>query len=387
MEPKQIIECEDQHSSGMYYKRPVVLVRGEGTRVWDIDGREYLDCTAGIGVAALGHAHPVVIEALRKQASRLITCHELFYNDQRAALFKRLDVVTPPSINRFFLSNSGAEANEAAIKFARAATGRTEIVAMMRGYHGKTFGALSATWGDDFRKPFEPLVPGFRTIPFNRPEAIADTISDATAAVLVEIVQGEGGVRPATEEFMKTLRSACTEHGALLVIDEVQTGFGRTGRLFAFEHHGVIPDILTLAKSVAGGLPMGVTAFGETVGQLAKQSHTNTFGGNPLACAVAERVIAHIVETDLPTRAAEHGQHLMNAIRGLSKPQVREVRGLGLMIGIELKQPAGKVARSLMDEGVLVLLAGPKVLRLLPPLVIEASEVDQIVDAFGKVLT
>ena len=387
MEPKQIIEAEDQHSSGTYHKRPVVLVRGAGTRVWDIDGREYLDCTAGIGVAALGHAHPVVVEALREQASRLITCQELFYNDQRAALFKRLDAVTPSSINRFFLSNSGAEANEAAIKFARAATGRTEIVATMRGYHGKTLGALSATWGDDFRKPFEPLVPGFRTIPFNRPEAIADTISDATAAVLVEIVQGEGGVRPATEEFMQALRLTCTKHGALLVIDEVQTGFGRTGRLFAFEHHSVTPDILTLAKSVAGGLPMGVTAFGDTVGQLAKQSHTSTFGGNPLACAVAERVIAHIVAADLPNHAAAHGRHLMNTIRDLSKSQVREVRGLGLMIGIELKQPAGKIVRNLMDEGILALLAGPKVIRLLPPLVIEVSDIDQIANAFDKVLT
>ena len=384
--PQQIIECEDRHSSGMYYKRPVVLVRGEGTRVWDTAGREYLDCTAGIGVAALGHAHPVVVEALREQANRLITCHELFYNDQRAALFERLNAVTPPTINRFFLSNSGAEANEAAIKFARAATGRTEIVSAMRGYHGKTFGALSATWGDDYRTPFEPLVPGFSTIPFNRLEKVPDAISDNTAAVLIEVVQGEGGVRPATTEFLQALRMTCTERGALLVIDEVQTGFGRTGRLFAFEHHGIVPDILTLAKSVAGGLPMGVTGFGDTIGQLAKLSHTTTFGGNPLACAVAQRVIAHIVDTDLPSRAAEQGQRLVDAIRTLPTSQIREVRGLGLMVGIELKQPAGEAARNLMDEGILVLLAGPKVLRLLPPLIIEAGDIDQLATALGKVL-
>jgi acetylornithine/LysW-gamma-L-lysine aminotransferase len=386
LDAQQIIAREDSHSSGMYHKRQVALVRGEGTRVWDADGREYLDCTAGIGVAVLGHAHPVVVEALREQAARLVTCHELFYNDQRAALLDRLDAVTPSALDRFFLSNSGTEANEAAIKFARASTGRPEIVSAMRGYHGKTFGALSATWGKSFRTPFEPLVPGFRTVPFNRPDGIVDAISDSTAAVLVEVVQGEGGVRPATTEYLETLRTACTDRGALLIIDEVQTGFGRTGKLFAFEHHGVEPDILTLAKSVAGGVPMGVTAFGEAVGQLPKLSHTTTFGGNPLACAVADRVIAHIVSTDLPAHAAAQGRRLLDGVEALSSRRIREVRGLGLMIGIELKQPAGPAARSLMDEGILVLLAGSTVLRLLPPLVIQPDEVDRVIAALGKVL-
>ena len=386
MQPQDIIAREDRHSSGLYHKRPIALVRGKGARVWDADGREYIDCTAGIGVAVLGHAHPVVVEALAAQAGRLITVHELFYNDRRAALLERLHAVTPPSLDRFFLSNSGAEANEAAIKFARAATGRPEIVSAMRGYHGKTLGALSATWGKNYRTPFEPLVPGFRTIPFNRPEAVAVAVTDATAAVIVEVVQGEGGIRPATTEYLRAIRDACTERGTLLIIDEVQTGFGRTGILFAFEHHDVVPDILTLAKSVAGGIPMGVTAFGDTVGQLAKLSHTTTFGGNPLACAVADRVIAHIVETDLPARAATAGQRTMDAIRALGSPHVRDIRGLGLMIGIELKRPAAKTARALMDEGVLALLAGSTVLRLLPPLVIEADELDTVVAALGRVL-
>ena len=387
MHPQDIISREDRHSSGLYHKRPIALVRGAGARVWDAEGREYIDCTAGIGVAALGHAHPVVVEALRAQAGRLITAHELFYSDCRAALLERLHAVTPPALDRFFLSNSGAEANEAAIKFARATTGRPEIVSAMRGYHGKTLGALSATWGKDYREPFEPLVPGFRTIPFNRPEAVVDAVTDATAAVMLEVVQGEGGIRPATTEFLSAARDACTARGTLLIIDEVQTGFGRTGRLFALEHHGVVPDILTLAKSVAGGLPMGVTAFGDAVGQMAKLSHTTTFGGNPLACAVADAVIAYIVEARLPARAADAGRRTMAAIRDLASPQVREVRGLGLMIGIELKQPAGKAARALMDEGVLVLLAGARVLRLLPPLVIEDDELDRVIGALGKVLS
>ncbi len=386
MQPQDIIAREDRHSSGLYHKRPIALVRGKGARVWDAEGREYIDCTAGIGVAVLGHAHPVVVEALRAQAGRLITAHELFYNDRRAALLERLHGITPPSLDRFFLSNSGTEANEAAIKFARAATGRPEIVSAMRGYHGKTLGALSATWGKHYRAPFEPLVPGFRTIPFNRPEAVADAVTDATAAVIVEVVQGEGGIRPATTEYLRAIRDACTARGTLLIIDEVQTGFGRTGTLFAFEQHDVVPDILTLAKSVAGGIPMGVTAFGDTVGQLPTLSHTTTFGGNPLACAVADRVIAHIVETDLPARAAQAGQRTMDAIRALGSPHIRDVRGLGLMIGIELKRPAGSTARALMDEGVLALLAGSTVLRLLPPLVIEADELDTVVAALGRVL-
>lgn len=386
MQPQDIIDREDRHSSGLYHKRPLVLVRGQGSRVWDAEGREYLDCTAGIGVAALGHAHPVVVAALQEQAGRLITCHELFYNDQRAALLDRLNAVTPASIDRFFLSSSGAEANEAAIKFARAATGRIEIVSAMRGYHGKTFGALSATWGKDYRAPFEPLVPGFRAIPFNRADTVTEAVSDATAAVIVEIVQGEGGVRPATGEFLRALRDTCTARGALLIVDEVQTGFGRTGRLFAFEHHDIVPDILTLAKSVAGGLPMGVTAFGSAIGEMPKLSHTTTFGGNPLACAVAHRVITHIVDAGLPARAAAGGARCIDALRGLSSRRIREVRGLGLMIGVELKQPAGPAARALLDAGVLVLLAGSTVLRLLPPLIIEDAELDRVVTAFGEVL-
>ena len=381
-----VLETEDRHSSGLYHKRPLVITRGQGVRVWDRDGREYLDCTSGIGVAALGHSHPVVLDALSVQAPRLITCHELFYNDCRAALLDRLNRVTPPALHKFFLSNSGAEANEAAIKFARAATGQAEIISTMRGYHGKTMGALSATWDKKYRQPFQPLVPGFRAIAYNDSDAARDAITDTTAAVIVEVVQGEGGVRPATQEFLDTLRAACTDRGALLIIDEVQTGFGRTGRMFAFEHHGVVPDILTLAKSAAGGLPIGITAFGDSVRHLTKLSHTTTFGGNPLACAVADRVIAHLVDAGIPQHAAEQGRYLLEALRDLRSPKIREIRGLGLMVGIELKHPAGPFARALMDEGVLVLLAGSTVLRLLPPLVIETAELNRVVAAIGRVL-
>ena len=380
------IATEDRFTSGMYHKRPVVLVRGRGSRVWDAGGREYVDCTAGIGVANLGHGHPAVVDALREQAGRLITCHEMFYNDQRARLLERLAGVVPAGLNRFFFCNSGTEANEGAFKFARMATGRAEIVATMRGYHGKTMGSLSATWDPKYKEPFEPLVPGFSTIPYDNPEAAAGAVTDKTAAVIVEIVQGEGGVRPGSHEFFTELRRRCDDHGALLIVDEVQTGLGRTGRMFACEHHGLTPDILTLAKGVAGGVPMGVIAFGDQVKNLIKLAHTTTFGGNPLACAVACSVLDYMVGENVPARAAETGAYFIDGLRRISSPRVRQVRGLGLMIGIELKEKAGPYAQRLVDEGLLVLLAGTTVLRLLPPLTIEREDVDFALEKLAKVL-
>lgn len=380
------IETEDRHGSGQYYKRGIVLVRGEGATVWDEQGRAYIDCTTGVGVALLGHGHPVVTGAIAEQAGRLVTCHELFYNDARAALLARLSAVLPPSLDRYFLCNSGTEANEGAIKFARRATGRSEIIAMMRGFHGKTLGSLSATWDPKYREPFEPLVPGFRFIPYNNLDAASAQISHRTAAVLVEPVQGEGGVRPGSTAFLQGLRALCTERGALLIVDEVQTGFGRTGRLFGFEHHGIVPDIVTLAKGVAGGLPMGIIAFGGAVKNLTKLTHTTTFGGNPLVCAVARRVIEYIVSERLAERAAREGAAVVEALRSLHSPRVRQVRGLGLMIGIELREPAGPYAQRLLDHGVLVLLAGSTVLRLLPPLTIERRQLDTVVEKIADVL-
>jgi acetylornithine/LysW-gamma-L-lysine aminotransferase len=380
-------DTEDRHAAGTYIKRPIALARGLGVRVWDEDGREYIDCTSGIGVAALGHAHPVVLDAIGAQSDRLITCHELFYNDARAALLDVLDEITPPGLGRFFLSNSGTEANEAALKFARVSTGRTGIVAAMRGYHGKTMGSLSATWDRTFRDPFEPLVPGVAFMRYDDAGDAEATIADSTAAVIVEVVQGEGGVRPATLEFLATVRRLCTERGALLIVDEVQTGFGRTGRMFACEHHDLVPDILTMAKAAGGGLPIGITALGPAVVRLQPQSHTTTFGGNPLVCAVAGAVIRHIVEHRVAEHAAETGAYFLDALRRLPGSRVREVRGLGLMIGIELKEPAGPYAQRVMDEGVLVLLAGRTVLRLLPPLIIERADVDLVVERLARVLS
>ena len=377
---------EDQFSVGVYQKRDLVIVRGEGARVWDDAGREYVDCVAGIGVANVGHCHPAVVAAVQAQAARLITCNELFYNNARAQCLERLDRITPEGINRFFLCNSGTEAVEGALKFARMATGRKHVVAAMRGYHGKTLGSLSATWERKYKEPFAPLVPDFSHVPYNNIAEFEKAIDEQTAAVILEPVQGEGGVRPATAEFLQAIRRACDQKGALLIIDEIQTGFGRTGRLFACEHFGVLPDIITMAKGIAGGVPMGAIGIDRRVGEIEKQSHTSTFGGNPLACAAAVAAIDALTGEDLPRRAADTGAHFVRRLREIESARIREIRGLGLMIGIEMKDKAGPIAQALMQEGVLALLAGTTVLRFLPPLVITREQVDRVVESLARVL-
>lgn len=377
---------EDRYAVGVYQKRDLVLVRGQGARVWDADGREYIDCVGGIGVANVGHCHPAVVRAVQEQAARLITCNELFYNDARARCLERLDRITPEGIDRFFLCNSGTEAVEGAIKFARMATGRKRVVAAMRGYHGKTYGSLSATWERRYKEPFAPLVPDFVHVPYNHAAEFAQAIDAETAAVILEPVQGEGGVRPATAEFFQAVRAACDRHGALLIVDEIQTGFGRTGRMFACEHLGVLPDILTMAKGIAGGVPMGAIGIDRRVGELEKQSHTSTFGGNPLACAAAAAAIDALVDEGLPRQAAEKGGRFLARLRQIQSPKIREVRGLGLMLGMELKEKAGGIAQALMREGILVLLAGATVLRFLPPLVVSPEDLDRVADTLARLL-
>lgn len=377
---------EEAHTSGLYTKRSLAIVRGEGAIVYDEDGRSFIDCVGGQGTANLGHGNVAVAEAIAAQARMLASCTELFFNDRRAELYDTLGRILPASLDRVFLCNSGTESVEGALKFARAASRRPGVVATMRGFHGKTMGALSATWGPEYRDVFGPLVPGFSHVPFNRVEALDEAITGETAAFIVELVQGEGGVRPATREFVNEAARLCRAHGALLVIDEVQTGFCRTGTMLALEQYGVVPDILCLAKSIAGGVPMGAIAFSRKVGDLPKRSHSTTFGGNPLACAAAVAAIAEMERLELARNARERGAQLMAGLRAIESDKVREVRGLGLLVGVELKENAGPTIRALQDEGVLALGAGPTVVRYLPPLVISAEQIDRVVAATRKVL-
>ena len=381
-----LIAAEDAHTSGLYTKRGIVLVRGDGAMVFDSEGRAYIDCVGGQGTANLGHGNAAVADAVAQQARVLASCTELFYNDRRAELYELLAGILPASLDRFFLCNSGTEAVEGGLKFARAATKRTGIVATMRGFHGKTMGALSATWGPEYRHLFGPLVPGFSHVPFNKPEALDAAITGETAAFIFELVQGEGGVRPATSEFAREAARLCAERGALLIVDEVQTGFARTGTLFAVEQYAIAPDILCLAKSIAGGMPMGAIAFSRKVGDLAKRSHSTTFGGNPLACAAAIAAIGEIRRLDLARNARERGTQLMDGLRAIRSDRIREVRGLGLLVGVELKENASTALHALQEEGVLALGAGPTVVRYLPPLVITADEIERVLAASRKAL-
>ena len=382
-----IMDLEARYTSGVYPKRELAIVRGLGAQVWDEAGRAYIDCVGGHGVAIVGHCNPAVVEAIRQQAGRLITCPEIFYNDVRAQLLERLVAIAPDGLGRAYLCNSGAEAIEAAIKFARLSTGRPGIVAAMRGFHGRTLGALSATWEPKYRDPFLPLVPGFSHVPYNKLEALEQAVDENTAAVLLEVVQGEGGVNLGQGDYLRGAQEICQRKGALLIIDEVQTGFGRTGKLFACQHYDLQPDLLALAKGIAGGLPMGAVLMGERIANINPGVHGSTFGGNPLTCAAALATIAYILEQDLPGQAARKGAWALERLRRIPARLIREVRGLGLMIGIELRQKVTPYLKALMDEGVLALPAGTTVLRLLPPLVITEEELAQACAAIERVLT
>jgi LysW-gamma-L-lysine/LysW-L-ornithine aminotransferase len=381
-----ISEIEAKYTSGVYTKRPLAMVRGQGAHLWDEAGKEYIDCVGGQGAANVGHANPAVAEAIAEQARTLISLTEIFYNDKRAAIEEKLCAISPNKANRVFLCNSGAEAIEGAIKFARYATGRTGIIAMMRGFHGRTMGALSATYEPKYRDPFVPLVPDFSHIPFDNLEKARAAINEQTAAVIVEVVQGEGGVRPASREFLLGLQEICRERGAMLIVDEVQTGFGRTGKMFASEHYGIEADFVAVAKSIAGGLPMGAILIGERVRKLEPMIHGSTFGGNPLASAAALAAIGYIEKENLVARAAELGAYMKGRLERIESPMIREVRGMGLMIGVELKQKVTPYLSALMERGVLALPAGLTVLRLLPPLVIEKSDLDIVADQIEVVL-
>jgi acetylornithine/LysW-gamma-L-lysine aminotransferase len=386
MTTAEIMALEERYYSEFYARQPLVIVRGKGARLWDAEGKEYIDCVGGHGVANVGHANPTVIQALKEQAQRLWVCPNGFYNDRRAQLLAELVRVAPPGIERVFLCNSGTEAVEAALKFARSSTGRTKIVAAMRGFHGRTFGALSATWRKEYREPFEPLVPGFEFAPYNRLERMEQMVNDETAAVILEVVQGEGGVNPGDPDYLRGVQALCQERGALFIVDEVQTGFGRTGQMFASHHYDLQPDLMCVAKGIASGFPMGAVLIGARVGKLPPKSHGTTNGGSPLACATALATIHYIESEGLPQRAAELGAQLMDGLKGISSPLVREVRGLGLMVGVELKEKSAPYLAALAERGVLALSAGPTVMRFLPPLVISAEEVETVVEQVAHVL-
>jgi acetylornithine/LysW-gamma-L-lysine aminotransferase len=386
---KQIIDIETRYMANVFSKKPVVLTRGKGALVWDINGKEYVDCSTSYGVALLGHCHPKVVAAIQAQAEQLITCHSCYYNDKRAEFIEKLVKITPKGLDKAFLSNSGAESVECAIKLARKATGKPEIIALMGAFHGKTMGALSATWDKKYREPFMPLVPEIKHVAPDNAEKIREAITDKTAAVLMEPIRGEGGVRVPPDGYLQAVREICDEKGVLLIFDEVQTSFGRTGKLFGCQNWGVTPDVMCMAKPFAGGLPIGITVAEENIMSALKVGeHSTTFSGNPLVCVAGCAAIDALLEERLVDKAAVNGKYFKSQLEGLQAKHkiVKEVRGLGLILGMELRYDVLGVILKALGKGVLVLDAGRTVVRLLPPLVIEKQQIDRAVAVLDEAL-
>ncbi len=384
MNNQDVAALTDQYVARTYARAPIALVKGKGTKVWDADGKEYLDFLAGIAVNGLGHCHPAVVRAIRQQSQQLLHVSNLYHIAPQSELAREL--CRHSFADRVFFCNSGAEANEAAIKLARRygaekLGGKYEILSAHDSFHGRTLATLTATGQEKVRAGYDPLPTGFRQIPYNDLKAVEEGIdADKTVAVLVEPIQGEGGVKVPGEGYLRGLRELCDQRRLLLIFDEVQTGMGRTGRLFGYEHFGIEPDIMTLAKSLGGGLPMGAMLAREDVAQsFGPGSHASTFGGNPLVCSVGLAVIKTLLEGGVLNHCMQMGDYLVRRLESLKKrfSFVREIRGRGLMIGVELEMEGNKIAESCMQEGLLLNCTAYKVLRLVPPLTIKKSELDR----------
>jgi len=373
-----------RHAPGLW-SPDAVFVRGEGARLYDADGRRYLDGMAGIAVASVGHGNVRLADAIADQARKLIVCPQNLGNDVRTAFVEKLFTHLPAPLSRVFLANSGAEVNEAALKWARVATGRRRVVAAKRGFAGRTLGALAMTWEAKYREPFEPLTVPVDYVRYDDVAELEAAVGDDTAMIWLEPIQGEGGVHVASAAYLRRARELADERGALLAFDEIQCGVGRTGRFLASAHAGVVPDLVTLAKGLAGGVPIGALVMTDAVAAaMPAGGHGTTFGGNPLAAAAALAVLEEIEARDLLAHAERMGQRFRDGIAALGSPRVREVRGLGLMLGVELKEKVAPMIAALRDEGVLLINAGANVIRFVPPLVISEAEVDEAVAAFGR---
>ncbi|MBC7114810.1 MAG: acetylornithine transaminase [Archaeoglobi archaeon] len=369
-----------------YNRLPVALVRGRGAVVWDIEGREYIDCVGGIAVNTVGHCHPYVVEAIKKQAEKIIHTSNLYYNELQPVLAKELSERS--GMDKFFFCNSGTEAVEASLKLARKKSGKRDIIAARGSFHGRTMGALSVTSNEKYRKPFEPLVPGVKWVDYNDADAIRRSIDENTAAVILEPVQGEGGVNVPSEDYLKEVREICDEKGVLLIFDEVQTGFGRTGDWFASRLFGVKPDIMAMAKGMAGGFPMGaVGAIEDVANAFEPGNHASTFGGNPLACAASLATIRAIEDGDLLRKCREDGKYFIERLREIESSEIKEVRGLGMLIGVEMKGSCSEIVMKMLNSGVLVNCIQERVLRFAPPLVISREQIDEVVMKLGAALS
>ena len=376
-------------------RQPIAIARGSGMYVWDTEGREYLDFLAGIAVNGLGHCHPRVVSAICEQARILMHISNLYYNDLQPKLAKML--VDWSEFDKVFFCNSGTEANEAAIKLARKwgkciSEDKYEVITALGSFHGRTMGSVSATGQPKYQQAFAPLVPGFKHVPFNDVSALSGAVTEKTCAILLEPIQGESGVKPATQDYLKAARDLCDSVGALLIFDEVQTGLGRTGRLFAYEHYGVVPDVMTLAKTLGGGFPIGAClARGAAADVLQPGDHAATFGGNPLACAASIAALSAIHEEGLVENSRSVGEYFQGKLRKIREevenPKIIDVRGKGLMVAVEFDSPSAKaVQMKSLEGGLLINSIGDTIIRFLPPLIVTKEDVDRAVDIFSNAM-
>ena len=381
---------EDDFMGALYQRFPVTIEKGVGAHVWDVNGKEYIDCMGGYGVAIVGHQNKRVVKAIKEQVDKIITVHSSLYNKTREEFLKTLISLAPKGLTQVHLNNSGAEAVEAAIKFARKFTGKKGMVAMKGSYHGKSLGALSLTFNPKYKKAFEPLVEKVSFASFGDIESLRSTIDEDTAFVILEPIQGESGIIVAPDGFLQEVRKVCDEKGILLIFDEIQAGLGRTGRLWACDHWNTAPDILCLAKGIAGGVPMGATLVRpDILASMSKGEHSSTFGGNPLSCAAGIATLHALTQDGLIENSEKMGKIFREGLEKLKEKHtiIREIRGKGLMIGVELKFEVKDVLMNLMKEGVLMLYSGRNILRILPPLVITKEDITKVLETLDVVLT
>ena len=392
MDSQTLMILSEKYIANTYARYPIVLVRGKGTRVWDVEDKEYLDFVSGLAVCNLGHCHPKVVKAIQDQAARLIHVSNFYYIEQQIQLASLL--CKHSFAEKVFFCNSGAEANEGAMKLARKyakekmGSDRYEIITMERSFHGRTLATLTATAQEKYHKGYSPLMPGFKYVPFNDPEAVRKVIDSKTCAVMLEPVQGEGGVICPSEGYLKAVREICDEKRILLIFDEVQVGMGRTGKLFAYEHEGVEPDLLTLAKSLAGGVPIGALLIKKGIAEsFHPGDHASTFGGNPLATAAGVAALTAILEERMLENCQEVGDYFFTKLEEIKKKFafVKEVRGKGLILGMELDIEGSSIVKEMMQRGILINCTMGKVLRFLPPLIVTKEEVDRVVKTLEEV--
>lgn len=384
------MNSEDDFLGQLYQRFPIVIDRGKGAKVWDDTGREYIDCMAGYGVALVGHCNDRVVAAIKDQIEKLMVCHMSTYNTARSIVLKKLSKVVPSGLDKFFFSNSGAEAVETALKFSRKFSGKPGVISMNGGYHGKTFGALSITSSEKYRKPFEPLLDYIKFVPYGNTSKLVDAIDDKTGTVILEPVQGESGIIMPPAGFIQEVREICSKHSLVLIFDEIQSGFGRTGKMWAAENWNTIPDVVCVAKGIAGGFPMGLTMTKtEIIESMKIGEHSSTFAGNPLACAAASASIDALVLDGLIENSAETGRYFKELLFQLKEKHkiVREVRGLGLMLALELRFDVRNILMDGISNGILMLYSGRNIIRLLPPLSIDRELVLKFVTTLDRLLS